>query len=139
LGLRGYSGSGLRAEGLGPCHPPRAVSPYTALKLIGWTFDERVVLHRVARLRFIVQGAGPPAAVTARSFESLILSHHSRYKVTCECNVEEINDDDDDDVTAPPSAARRFALDRRVESGPLGEDHLPRHKWPGGLVRIPEG
>jgi len=28
-------------------------------------------------------------------FESLILSHHSRF--TCECNKEEINDDDDDD------------------------------------------
>jgi len=30
-------------------------------------------------------------------FESLILSHHSRYKVTCECSEEDINDDDDDD------------------------------------------
>jgi len=29
------------------------------------------------------------------SFESLILSQHSRF--TCECNKEEINDDDDDD------------------------------------------
>ena len=28
-------------------------------------------------------------------FESLILSHHSRFE--CECNKEEINDDDDDD------------------------------------------
>ena len=28
-------------------------------------------------------------------FESLILSHHSRF--TCECNREEIDDDDDDD------------------------------------------
>ena len=28
-------------------------------------------------------------------FESLILSHHSRF--TCECTKEEINDDDDDD------------------------------------------
>ena len=28
-------------------------------------------------------------------FESLILSHHSRHKVTCECNEEDINDDDD--------------------------------------------
>ena len=28
-------------------------------------------------------------------FESLILSHHSRF--TCECNKEEINDDDDDE------------------------------------------
>ena len=27
-------------------------------------------------------------------FESLILSHHSRF--TCECNKEEINDDNDD-------------------------------------------
>ena len=27
---------------------------------------------------------------------SLILSHHSRYKVTCECNEEGSNDDDDD-------------------------------------------
>jgi len=27
-------------------------------------------------------------------FESLVLSHHSRF--TCECNKEEINDDDDD-------------------------------------------
>jgi len=29
-------------------------------------------------------------------FESLISSHHSRYKVTCECSEEDINDDDDD-------------------------------------------
>ena len=28
-------------------------------------------------------------------FESLILSHHSRFNVTCECNKEEINDDDE--------------------------------------------
>ena len=28
-------------------------------------------------------------------FESLVLSHHSRFNVTCECNTEEINDDDD--------------------------------------------
>ena len=27
-------------------------------------------------------------------FESLILSHHSRFNVTCECNKEEINDDE---------------------------------------------
>ena len=27
-------------------------------------------------------------------FESVILSHHSRFKITCECNKEEINDDD---------------------------------------------
>ena len=33
-------------------------------------------------------------------FEGLILSHHSRYKVTCECNEEGINDDDDDDGLA---------------------------------------
>ena len=26
-------------------------------------------------------------------FESLILTHHSRYKVTCECNEEDINDE----------------------------------------------
>jgi len=30
-------------------------------------------------------------------FESLILSHHSRFNVTCECNTEESNDDGDDD------------------------------------------
>ena len=30
-------------------------------------------------------------------FESLLLSHHSRYNVTCECNEEDIDDDDDDD------------------------------------------
>ena len=30
-------------------------------------------------------------------FESLILSHHSGFGVTCECNEEEINDNDDDD------------------------------------------
>jgi hypothetical protein len=30
--------------------------------------------------------------------ESLILSHHSRFNVTCECNKEKIHDDDDDDV-----------------------------------------
>ena len=28
-------------------------------------------------------------------FESLILSHHSRFNVTCECGKEETNDDDD--------------------------------------------
>ena len=28
-------------------------------------------------------------------FESLVVSHHSRFNVTCECNKEEINDDDD--------------------------------------------
>ena len=28
-------------------------------------------------------------------FQSLILSHHSRLKITCECNEEDINDDDD--------------------------------------------
>ena len=33
-------------------------------------------------------------------FESLILSHNSRF--TCECNNEEINDDDDDDDTSVP-------------------------------------
>jgi len=33
--------------------------------------------------------------VTRRGrFESLIVSHHSRF--TCECNKEDINDDDDD-------------------------------------------
>ena len=31
---------------------------------------------------------------TCNTFESLILSHHSRYKVTCECHEEDINDDD---------------------------------------------
>jgi len=30
--------------------------------------------------------------------ESLILSHHSRLNVTCECDKEEMDDDDDDDV-----------------------------------------
>ena len=29
-------------------------------------------------------------------FESLILSHHPRFNVKCECHTEEINDDDDD-------------------------------------------
>jgi len=33
-------------------------------------------------------------------FESLILSHHSKF--TCECNEEDINDDDDDDVKPVP-------------------------------------
>ena len=33
-------------------------------------------------------------------FESLILSHHSRLKVTCECNAEEINDDVNDVQTS---------------------------------------
>ena len=28
-------------------------------------------------------------------FESLISSHHSRYKGTCECKEEDINDDDE--------------------------------------------
>ena len=35
-------------------------------------------------------------------FESLILSHYSRF--TCECNKEEINDDDNDDLST-----RRFS------------------------------
>ena len=30
------------------------------------------------------------------NFESLILSHHFRSNVTCECTKQEINDDDDD-------------------------------------------
>ena len=34
-------------------------------------------------------------------FESLIVSHHSRFNVTSECNKEEINDDDD--VPTEPS------------------------------------
>ena len=34
-------------------------------------------------------------------FESLLLSHHSRFKVTCECNKEESNYDDDDADGAP--------------------------------------
>jgi len=42
-------------------------------------------------------GRAPPAPPTAGNqscsrFESLILSHHSRYKVTCECNEKDIND-----------------------------------------------
>ena len=41
-------------------------------------------------------------------FESLILSHHSGFSVTCECNEEEINDDDDDDD---------YALGVRVSHG----------------------
>ena len=36
-------------------------------------------------------------------FESLILSHHSRF--TCECNKEEIDDDDDE------GGGRRCAVD----------------------------
>ena len=35
---------------------------------------------------------------------NLILSHHSRFNVTCECNKEEI--DDDDDVPAEGLAFR---------------------------------
>ena len=35
-------------------------------------------------------------------FESLILSHHSKFEVTSECYKEEINDDEDDDDASPP-------------------------------------
>ena len=38
-----------------------------------------------------------PLFIGSSRFESLMLSHHSRYKVTCECSEEDINDDDDDD------------------------------------------
>ena len=34
-------------------------------------------------------------------FESLSLSHHSRFNVTCNSNKEETDDDDDDDVQSP--------------------------------------
>jgi len=41
--------------------------------------------------------ASSPAgsALQISRFESLILSHHFRLNVTCECNKDEINDDDD--------------------------------------------
>ena len=39
-------------------------------------------------------------------FESLILSNHSRFNITCECNKEEINDDDVQSV--PLGGIRRF-------------------------------
>ena len=41
-----------------------------------------------------------PLVRGSSGFESLILSHHSRF--TCECNQEEI-DEDDDDYHTPPS------------------------------------
>jgi len=37
-----------------------------------------------------------PLFCGSSTFESLILSHHSRF--TCECNKEDINDDNDDCV-----------------------------------------
>ena len=39
----------------------------------------------------------------SRRFESSILSHHSRFNVTYECNNEEIDDDDDDGAETVPS------------------------------------
>ena len=50
----------------------------------------------------------PFASRGSSRFESLILSHHSRYKVTCECNEEDISDDDD---------ASRLLSETNVESG----------------------
>ena len=38
----------------------------------------------------LVSGGGKHQSLLSR-FESLILSHHSRYKVTCECNEEDEN------------------------------------------------
>jgi len=43
-------------------------------------------------------------------FEGLILSHHSRYKVTCECDEEEINDADDDDDDDDARAMKRILM-----------------------------
>ena len=36
-----------------------------------------------------------PITIWCSRVESLILSHHLGFSVTCECNEEEINDDDD--------------------------------------------
>ena len=48
-------------------------------------------------------------------FESLILSHHSRFNVTRECNKEEINDDDEQVVG---SLRTKVARIERVHSDP---------------------
>jgi len=45
---------------------------------------------------------------TCSRFESLILSHHSGFSVTCECNEEEINDDDDDVTTCVGRGGQGF-------------------------------
>ena len=58
-------------------------------------FCEVVVLSGGACLHDVGE-VGHLLLVLSSRFESLILSHHSRYKVTCECNEEDINDDDDD-------------------------------------------
>jgi len=61
-------------------------------------------------------------------FESLILSHHSKF--TCEFHKEEINDDDDDDdegwwrVTLPRSSAASLGLNYRGTS--LTRKRIPR-------------
>ena len=50
-------------------------------------------------------------------FESLILSHHSRFNVACECNKEEINDDDDGTgggASGDGGLARREGVGARV-------------------------
>ena len=51
-------------------------------------------------------------------FESLILSHHSRYKVTGECHEEDINNDDDD-VTDMVSATAYSANVKFIFSQPF--------------------
>ena len=50
-------------------------------------------------------------------FESLILSHHSRF--TCECNKEDINDDDDDDVNRVKCAPRNRSSLRVNRAPPI--------------------
>jgi len=41
---------------------------------------------------------------------SVILSQHSRYKVTCECNEEDINDDDETNYEVTRHRRSRRAL-----------------------------
>jgi len=54
-------------------------------------------------------GGSYPSLLDSSRFESLILSHHSRF--TCECNnKEDINDDDDDDAAASHLALRLTLL-----------------------------
>jgi len=55
---------------------------------------------------------------------SVILSQHSRYKVTCECNEEDINDDDEKNYEhggGPPCS--RATSERRGDNLPESQGH----------------
>ena len=62
-------------------------------------------------------------------FESLILSHHSKFKFTCACSKEEIHDDDDDDAQPLPQPSQ----------GPTSQTlhHRPSNPRFSTLSRLP--